>query len=668
MRSRWMLSVAAAVAFATTSQAPVVARGTLSGADAAAATEGRDCRPDPYPCGGEWPAELVGRDDFEFDRIDEVRVPGAGGTRLAGWIAYPRVPPGVKLPTVLSSSPYYDTPLVVPGAFYRNPTHPLAAEVGGASGWWSEIVPLPLDVNTHSAGFPPVRLLRKGYAMAYFNVRGTGDSEGCFDGGGALDQADQVNLINWIAAQPWSNGRVGMVGLSAPSRSSWQAAVEAPAALKTIITAGDLIDLYQWVHTPQGSNSLALSTYYGLWSAQLSLTGGLMQGRTGAAGRAECDPGRFARQEALSAVTGDRNAGYYAERTLSARLGSIRAAVLDTSGTLDFAGHASQDSTIWGSLSPATPKVAIRGYWGHDHPTSWNPWGTRLDFPSGTVEWEQYVTSWLDFWLKGIGPEPRTNIVYHQDQNLDWHEATSWSPEPAKKEVLYLAQAGLSTTPTAGDVMFRSAPNPLDVDWIENALKSLSGEAIGEPYDQGLNPTLCPTVLDEGLSHAYMTPAVASPVFIAGNPFAYVNASSDQPGGVVTVSLYDIEPTFACSGSHVSGARYIASGSADLNFYETPYVSREFPVGTPKEVRIDLSDTSYVLAAGHRLAVVVSNGGPFERSGSRFTPNITVHGTTGGAAAGASHIVVPVADGTLGGARPTVQYPPRPFTPPGYQD
>jgi hypothetical protein len=156
-------------------------------------------------------------------------------------------------------------------------------------------------------------------------------------------------------------------------------------------------------------------------------------------------------------------------------------------------------------------------------------------------------------------------------------------------------------------------------------------------------------------------------VLIAGNPFAYVNLSCDQAGGVVTVSLYDIGPTFSCSGSHVTGARYITSGSADLNFHQTPYVAHDFPVNTPTRVRIDMSDTTYKLPTGHRLAAVVSNGGPYERSGSLATPNITIHGVTGSAAS-ASHIVLPVAGGSLGGARPTVRYPPRPFTLPGYED
>jgi predicted acyl esterase len=638
---------------------------TPAGADPGS-PDSHGCRPEPYPCGRHWPVELEGRDDFELDHVEEVEVIADDGTSLHGWVAFPTVPDGVKMPTVLSSSPYYDS--AAGGTIYRNPTSQVEASATGNPGWWSDTEPPSLDVATHSAGFPPVRLLRKGYAMAYFSVRGTGDSGGCFDGGGALDQSDQGDIIDWIAAQDWSNERVGMVGLSAPTRPSWQAAVEAPEALKTIVTAGDFLDIYQWVHTPQGSKSLAISGYYGDWSAQVALFGGLFAGHTGIAGRAECDPGRFGRQEAASLVTGDRNADYYSERSVATELGRIKAAVLDTSGYLDLLGHYGQDSTIWGSLDPKTPQVAIRGYWGHAHPTPYNPWGTQLNFPSGTVEWEQYVTSWFDFWLKGIGPEPRTDVVYHQDQNLVWHEATNWSPAPNKKEVLYLSQEGLSTSASSGDVTFRSAPSPLDAHYIEQAAKSLSSNGFGGPANEGFNPILCPTRLDEGLSHAYLSSAATSPVLIAGNPLSYVNVSSDEPGGTVTVSLYDIEPGSSCTGSHVTGARYIASGSADLNFYETPYLSHEFPVDTPTRIRIDLSDTTYMLGEGHRLAVLVSNGGPYERGGSLFTPNITIHGAMGGPGSRASHIVVPVADGTLGGKHPTVNYPSRPFTPDGYKD
>jgi predicted acyl esterase len=626
----------------------------------------------PYPCGNEWPADLTG--PFELADVQEVTVTAEDGTELSGWIASPTVPPGTRTPTILSSSPYYDGTLVVPGAVYRNPTTPLAVPEGGVTGWWDEATPLPLDVNTHSAGFPPIRLIRRGYTLAYFSARGTGNSTGCFDGGGDLDQDDQRTIIDWIAAQKWSNGRVGMVGLSAPSRHSWQAAVEAPAALKAIVTAGDLIDIYQWVYTPQGSRSVVQDAFYTNWTGELSLDGGLNRGRLGILDRVGCGALDFGMQEAASLITGDRNAPYWEARTVAGRLDQVTAAVLDTSGYLDL-GHSMQDSTIWGALPKKTPKVQYRGWWGHNHPTSWNGWGTKLDMPSGEQDWEAVVTQWFDYWLKGIGPKPRTDVVYHQDQNLRWHEAGNWSPEPSKREVLYLASSGLEVDPIAGDVTFRSAPSALDFEWSGHALGLQTGTPL-DADDAGIQHSLCAGAADPNVSHVYTTPPVAAASLIAGNPHAYLTLSSDMAGGVVTVTLFDIAPTFACTGAdatgtgaHATGARYIASGSADLNFYTTPYLAYPFRVDTPTEVRIDLSDITYAMAPGHRLAVVLSHGEPGERSGTLVYPNITVHGVRSGTdPARASHIVIPVAEGTIGGHAPTLDYPQRPFTPDHYRD
>jgi len=610
----------------------------------------------PYPCGGEWPEGLAG--PFELGEVIEVRIPGHDGTMLHGWVAFPTTPGDVRLPTILSSSPYYDSPLVVAPAAYRDPNTDIAAPVPGATGWWDEQVPLPLDVNTHSAGFPPIRLIRQGYALAYVSVRGTGSSQGCMNGGGTDDQLDQRAIIEWIASQDWSNGRVGMVGLSAPSYQSWGAAVEAPTALKTIVTAGDFLDPYQVIHTPQGARSLIVDYYYGQWTTTLSLDGGLVRGHLDPT-RAGCEGWRPLAEDTASLATGDRNAQYWLDRGLSARLSQVRAAVLDTSGYYDLAAHAMQDSMIWGSLPRKTPRVAIRGWWGHGHPAPDNPWHTRLDFPSGEVEWEAYVTRWFDYWLKGIGPEPRTGVVYHQDQTPRWHEAESWSPEPSKKEVLYLSPQGFATTPGQGSVTFRSAPHPLDAHWMVQAVGSLAGGSI-EPDEGGMSAVLCPSPADASLSHLYQTPALEAPVLLAGNPFAFMKLSSDQPGGLVTVTLYDLAPEFACTRWRATGARYIASGSADLEFYSTPYQAHAFPVATPVDLRIDLSDVTYLLEPGHRLALAVSSGAPYERAGSLYTPNITIDGV--------GELVVPVVEGTLGGERPKTKYPQRPFTPDGYED
>ncbi|MGC1487891.1 MAG: CocE/NonD family hydrolase, partial [Albidovulum sp.] len=54
-----------------------------------------------------------------------------------------------------------------------------------------------------------------GYACLRVDIRGTGDSESLMeDEYSAQELFDAVEVINWIAAQSWSNGRVGMMGIS----------------------------------------------------------------------------------------------------------------------------------------------------------------------------------------------------------------------------------------------------------------------------------------------------------------------------------------------------------------------------------------------------------------------------------------------------------------------
>jgi len=52
----------------------------------------------------------------------------------------------------------------------------------------------------------------KGYARAVADVLGTRNSSGCWDYGGRKEQQSGVDLVNALAAQPWANGKVAMIG------------------------------------------------------------------------------------------------------------------------------------------------------------------------------------------------------------------------------------------------------------------------------------------------------------------------------------------------------------------------------------------------------------------------------------------------------------------------
>ncbi|MEM9199870.1 MAG: CocE/NonD family hydrolase, partial [Pseudomonadota bacterium] len=79
------------------------------------------------------------------------------------------------------------------------------------------------------------RFAEAGYAALRVDQRGSGDSEGVMlDEYTEQETQDGVDLIAWIAAQPWCDGSVGMFGKSWGAYNAFQVAARRPPALKAI--------------------------------------------------------------------------------------------------------------------------------------------------------------------------------------------------------------------------------------------------------------------------------------------------------------------------------------------------------------------------------------------------------------------------------------------------
>lgn len=84
-----------------------------------------------------------------------------------------------------------------------------------------------------------------GYACLRVDMRGNGDSEGLMeDEYSEQELQDACDVIKWIAAQSWSTGKVGMMGISWGGFNSLQVAAMQPDALKAIITLCSTDDRY----------------------------------------------------------------------------------------------------------------------------------------------------------------------------------------------------------------------------------------------------------------------------------------------------------------------------------------------------------------------------------------------------------------------------------------
>lgn len=120
-------------------------------------------------------------------------------------------------PTLFAASPYrYDNDDVPPTMVF----------------FWHEVGPIHWYVS-------------RGYAYVHLDVRGTGRSGGAFGFFDKRERRDLYEVIEWIAAQPWSNGKVGGIGQSYYSAAQWCMAAERPPHLTCIAPYDGHIDKYR---------------------------------------------------------------------------------------------------------------------------------------------------------------------------------------------------------------------------------------------------------------------------------------------------------------------------------------------------------------------------------------------------------------------------------------
>lgn len=93
------------------------------------------------------------------------------------------------------------------------------------------------------------RVVGEGYAHVIGDLRGSGDSQGehigNYNAGGVSLGEDAYDFIEWVAAQPWCDGNVGMIGISYFGSMQILAAAERPPHLKAIFVSGGHYDFYE---------------------------------------------------------------------------------------------------------------------------------------------------------------------------------------------------------------------------------------------------------------------------------------------------------------------------------------------------------------------------------------------------------------------------------------
>jgi uncharacterized protein len=90
--------------------------------------------------------------------------------------------------------------------------------------------------------------LHEGYTYAIATLRSFGQSEGCSDWGGPGEQMDVVAAVEWAAEQPWSNGRVGLLGKSYDGWTGLMGMANKPKGLEAVLSMEPVFDGYRYLY------------------------------------------------------------------------------------------------------------------------------------------------------------------------------------------------------------------------------------------------------------------------------------------------------------------------------------------------------------------------------------------------------------------------------------
>jgi hypothetical protein len=441
-----------------------------------------------------------------------------------------------------------------------------------------------------------------GYAAVRVDLRGTGDSDGILlDEYLPREQEDGMEVIAWLAEQPWCTGAVGMFGLSWGGFNGLQLAACRPPALKAVITLCASDDRYaDDVHYVGGC---VLGVDMLPWAATM-LTLTAMPPDPAAVGDGWRDTWLRRLDESPPMVehwlAHQRRDDYWRHGSVCEDYGAIEAAVYAVGGWAD--GYSNAVPRLVEGLPG--PRKGLVGPWAHAFPYD--------GAPGPSIGFLQECLRWWDRWLKGrdtgVMDEPAVRVWmqdavppadFHASRPGRWVTEEAWPPPSAET---------------------RSLPLPGEFP-VEHASAQWTGADAGAWCPEGDSGDWPPDQrAEDERSLTFDLPPLDEPLEVLGFPEARLSLGSDRPRALVAVRLCDVAP----DGSSL----LVTRGVLNLTHRDGHDRGDRLEPGRAYEVRVRLDAIAQAVPAGHRLRVAVSTAYWPWAWPSPEPATLTVHGGT----------------------------------------
>ena len=474
-----------------------------------------------------------------------------------------------------------------------------------------------------------VRAVSRGYAVVIQDTRGRHLSEGEFYPF-RHEVDDGYDTVEWCAAQPWSDGNVGMYGISYHGATQLLCAVGAPPSLKAITPALTSDSYYDsWTY---------LGGAFQSWFASVWAGGDLVENVTGHTPEQEevlaelrrwkIDPlsmPRYLPLKDMPALKGladfyydwlahPTDDSYWKALSPRERFDKVQVPALHIAGWFDlflrgnvraYQGIRQRGAT---DLARGQQHLLI-GPWVHEEfPNAHAGQGAFDREGSGeAIDLQGMMLAWFDRWLKGehngVDADP---AVHYFTMGADrWSSAEVWPP-PESSSVGYFLRSGGRANTRDGDgalsVEQPSGPGPPD-HYVYDPLHPVS--TLGGPYAL-LDPATVPVGVQE-----------QHPVETREDVLVYTSRPLErglEVTGDVTLGLWavtsaaDTDWTAKLVDVHPDGRAYnVCEGILRARYRKSLEEPTLIEPGRPYRYQIDLGPTSMYFKAGHRVRLQVSS-------------------------------------------------------------
>jgi X-Pro dipeptidyl-peptidase len=419
------------------------------------------------------------------------------------------------------------------------------------------------------------RYIPKGYVRAIADVLGTRNSSGCWDYGGPKEQQSGVDLVNFLAKQPWSNGKVAMIGGSYDGTTASMVAARSKDApgLAAIVPEAAISRWYGYAYSngvryflngkdpsDEGFDTpLAFDFGFGRTPPEDPSNTQAMVDRFNPCNSAEHSQRGYDQSPDYDA--------FWKERDYRKDASSFRVPTLISHGWQDFNVKQEEATALYEAIDRAPWKGIWLGQYEHGSP--------------GTDEWWTLLDQFFDKFLMGrdsglppqgvVVSQPRDAAAAGDPQRLD-----SWPPPRTEDVELQLGRSadGGVLGPQAGEPASYKDPQ-------------ISEEQRAQQLDR------------EGGWLTYVSEPAKEDARIAGAPVLDTTVVVDRDAAHLTPTLYDI----AEDGTAVP----ITRGFLNLRYRDGLEKEKTVPAGEPVRAVVEFLPQDWIVRAGHRIGLTVAS-------------------------------------------------------------